>query len=521
MNNAAPITKEQYLSVIQERDSLRQLNASLEQSKAELEQQLEWFKRQYFGRKSEKQLFHSDPRQLCFGESVEEVPPSPTETVKAYERRITPARPDDGESEPLLRFDDSVPVQIIEILPDEVEDLPETAYEVISEKITHRLAQRPGAYVVLKYVRKVVKLNEQLITAPVPETVLERSFAAVSLLAGILIDKFLYHLPLYRQHQRLKAAGIEISRATLTNYVHRAADLLAAIYYAQLSSILQSKVLLMDETPVKARRAAERGTLKQGWYWPLYGDQDEVAFPFGASRAQREAKEILGNFCETLVTDGYSVYERIAAADDSIRHAQCWVHTRRQFVKAEQAEPDLVKKALELIAKLYHQEEQAAKLAKHEKLKHRAAHSMPLVDEFFSWLRTELGTRVLLPSNPFTKAAAYALERERALRVFLDDAAVPLDTNALERALRPIPMGRKNWLFCWTEVGAEVVGHVQSLLVTCKLQGVDPYTYLVDVLQRVGTHPAIDVHLLTPRLWKENFAAKPMRSELDCNNVVQ
>ena len=521
MNNAAPITKEQYLSVIQERDSLRQLNASLEQSKAELEQQLEWFKRQYFGRKSEKQLFHSDPRQLCFGESVEEVPPSPTETVKAYERRITPARPDDGESEPLLRFDDSVPVQIIEILPDEVEDLPETAYEVISEKITHRLAQRPGAYVVLKYVRKVVKLNEQLITAPVPETVLERSFAAVSLLAGILIDKFLYHLPLYRQHQRLKAAGIEISRATLTNYVHRAADLLAAIYYAQLSSILQSKVLLMDETPVKARRAAERGTLKQGWYWPLYGDQDEVAFPFGASRAQREAKEILGNFCETLVTDGYSVYERIAAADDSIRHAQCWVHTRRQFVKAEQAEPDLVKKALELIAKLYHQEEQAAKLAKHEKLKHRAAHSMPLVDEFFSWLRTELGTRVLLPSNPFTKAAAYALERERALRVFLDDAAVPLDTNALERALRPIPMGRKNWLFCWTEVGAEVVGHVQSLLITCKLQGVDPYTYLVDVLQRVGTHPAIDVHLLTPRLWKENFAANPMRSELDRNNVVQ
>jgi hypothetical protein len=197
------------------------------------------------------------------------------------------------------------------------------------------------------------------------------------------------------------------------------------------------------------------------------------------------------------------------------------VHTRRQFVKAEPAEPELVKKALELIAKLYHQEEQAAKLAKHEKLKHRAAHSTPLVDEFFSWLRTELGTRVLLPSSPFTKAAAYALERERALRVFLHDAAVPLDTNALERALRPIPMGRKNWLFCWTEVGAEVVGHVQSLLVTCKMQGIDPYTYLVDVLQRVGTHPAKDVHLLTPRLWKEHFSANPMRSELDRNNVPQ
>lgn len=145
----------------------------------------------------------------------------------------------------------------------------------------------------------------------------------------------------------------------------------------------------------------------------------------------------------------------------------------------------------------------------------RKERSKPIVDRFFDWLRKELDTRILLPSNKFTAAANYSLQRERALRVFIEDPDVPLDTNKVERALRPIPLGRKNWMFCWTEVGAEYVGQIQSLLITCKLQGVDPYTYLVDVLQRINTHPASEIHLLIPRLWKQHFAADPIRSGID------
>jgi transposase len=122
--------------------------------------------------------------------------------------------------------------------------------------------------------------------------------------------------------------------------------------------------------------------------------------------------------------------------------------------------------------------------------------------------------RVLLPSSRFTKAANYALQRQEPLSVFLRDPNVSLDTNELERALRPIPMGRKNWLFCWTEVGARYAGIIQSLIQTCRMQGVDPYTYLVDVLQRIDTHPACQVHLLTPRLWKQNFSQNPISSDL-------
>jgi transposase len=138
-----------------------------------------------------------------------------------------------------------------------------------------------------------------------------------------------------------------------------------------------------------------------------------------------------------------------------------------------------------------------------------------VVEQFFTWLDHTLRATVLLPSNPFRQAAHYALDRRMALSVFLADPTVPIDTNHLERQIRPIALGRRNWLFCWTEVGARYVGIVQSLLASCRLQHVDPYVYLIDVLQRIDTHPAFEVHLLTPRLWKQHFAATPLRSELE------
>ena len=129
-----------------------------------------------------------------------------------------------------------------------------------------------------------------------------------------------------------------------------------------------------------------------------------------------------------------------------------------------------------------------------------------------AWVEEELVRSALLPSHPFTVAARHALKLKTQLEVFLSDPAVPMDTNHLERALRPNPMGRKNWLFCWTEVGAEKVGIIQSLISTCVLHGIDPYTYLVDVIQRVDTHPQREVVELTPRLWKDRFADQAMSS---------
>jgi transposase len=490
---------------------------------AKLKQQLEWFQRQLFGRKSEKRLREPDPDQLSLAGmlttpvSPVDQPPPPTETVKAYQRRFRLTGADlADESE--LRFDSSVPVQEIVLTNPAVANGPPDEYEIIGEKVTYRLAQRPGAYVILKYRRPLLKRKdtEVLSCPPAPPAVFEKSFADVSVLAGLLIDKFLYHLPLYRQHQRLTQAGIRLSRGTLTQWVQRAADLLEPIYYALLSSILQSHVLTMDETPLKAGRR-EKGKLHKGYLWPLYGEQDEVAFPFAASRAQAVVREALGKFCGVLLTDGYIVYERFALKMKSLVQAQCWSHTRRQFERAQRAEPRLVAAALDRIATFYKEEAAIREqgLTAEAKLAHRGEYTKPLVEDFFAWLKQTVITEVLLPTNPFGQAARYTLEREAELKVFLADPDVPIDTNHLEREIRPIALGRKNWLFCWTEVGARHVGIIQSVLASCRLQGVDPYVYLVDVLQRVDTHPALEVQLLTPRLWKYHFADHPLRSDLD------
>ena len=482
-----------------------------------LSRQLEWFKRQIFGSKSERRVAEPDAQQPFLGESLQTPAPDPdaTITIAEHRRRHSTQDTDEETDEGGLRFDASVPVEEIRIPGKKP---AEGEYEIVAEKTTYKLAQRPASYVILKYVREVIKRREDgvLSCPPAPPSVLGKSFADVSLLAGLVLDKFRYHLPLYRQHQRMQAAGVRLARSTLTGLVLRTADLLKPIYDAQLASVRTSDVLAMDETPIKAGRTGP-GKMRTAYFWPVYGDRHEVVFPFAPTRAALMVREVLGEYRGVLLTDGYTAYERYAAQINGLVHALCWSHARRWFVKAEEVEPALTSQALEYIRRIYDAEERLKRkgLDGTMQLEQRAQRTKPIVDEFFTWLRKMLDERVLLPSNPFTEAAGYALTREAGLRVFLEYPNVPMDTNHLEREIRPIAVGRKNWLFCWTEVGAECVGVVQSLVATCRLQGVDPYTYLVDVLQRIDSHPAADVAALTPRLWKEHFASEPLRSDLD------
>jgi len=364
--------------------------------------------------------------------------------------------------------------------------------------------------------------SNELVTVPAPAKVLDKSIADVSFLAGMLVDKFVYHLPLYRQHQRIQQSGIDLSRSTLTNLASRAIDLLTPIYTAQFEHIRTSRVLAMDETPIKAGRK-KKGKLRQAYFWPIYGEADEIAFSYASSRASKKVREMLGDDFEgTLISDGYEAYDNYARRQPKMTHAQCWAHTRRYFEKAKDAEANAAAAALALIGELYAQEQaiRDKKLSGEAKLKHRTQHSEPVVTAFWRSCELQCQRHDLLPSNPLTKALKYAMARSAQLKVFLSDPDVPIDTNHLERALRPIPMGRRNWLFCWTELGAEQVGIIQSLLVTCKLHGINPHTYLVDVLQRISQHPASQVLQLTPRVWKEYFADDPLRSDLDLGDRV-
>ena len=272
-----------------------------------------------------------------------------------------------------------------------------------------------------------------------PAQVLDSSLADVSLLAGLIIDKFLYHLPLHRQHQRMSYQGITVSRASLTNWVKRTIELLRPIVEAQLAHVLLSKVLAMDETPIKTGRE-HKGKMKTGYFWPIYGKDHEVVFTFNESRGRQHIEAVLRkHFKGTLITDGYAAYARFAQQTQDVTHAQCWVHSRRQFIEAESLDKTAVDQALDFIARLYRLEEhiKTNNLKDEKKHDYRLTHSKPVVDEFFVWCAAQLQRAELTPTHKLRKALHYVVSRETQLRVFLEDPHVPMDTNHLEREIRP------------------------------------------------------------------------------------
>ena len=249
---------------------------------ADLRRQLAWFQRQIFGQKSERRPLVADGVQGSLGEPFDAIPevlPAPKKSrVEAHERLHKPKAPGEGADESTLFFDDKrVPVEVIPVPNPEMEGLTPDAYEVIGEKVSHRLAQRPGSYVVLKYVRPLIKRRDTqtLSCPPAPVGVIEGSRADVSFIAGMIVDKFAYHLPLYRLHLRLRDAGFKVSRHWLTQLMQQAVALLEPIHEAQLLSIRASRVIAMDETPIKAGPTGT-GKMKAAYFWPVYGKHDEI-----------------------------------------------------------------------------------------------------------------------------------------------------------------------------------------------------------------------------------------------------
>lgn len=498
--------------------------AELQREVVTLRRQVAWFQRQIFGQKSERRLPEPDGVQACLGESFAALPDAPApqqkSRVAAHERAHKPKSPADSADESPLFFDESkVPVEVIKVPNPQAEGLPPEDYEVIGEKVSHRLAQRPGSFVIIKYVRPVIKRRDtqELSCPPAPSGVIDGSRADVSFIAGMAIDKFCYHQPLYRQHLRLRDSHINVSRAWLTQLMQKTVAQIEPVFDAQLESVRASRVKAMDETPIKAGLAGA-GKMKTAYIWPVYGEQDEICFLYYPGRSGRHVQEALGLSPPNgavLQSDGYEVYAQYAKKT-GLTHAQCWAHSRRKVYEARDIEPGHAEHVLEMIGALYAVEAQirVEQLTGAAKQARRQEQARPVVQRLFVWIDRQFESHGFLPSSPFLGALAYIRERRDGLSVYLDDPEVAIDTNHLERALRVIPMGRRNWLFSWTELGARHIGIMQSLLVTCRLHDINPYDYLVDVLQRVGQHPASRVQELTPRLWKQLFSAHPLRSDL-------
>ena len=417
-----------------------------------------------------------------------------------------------------LRFGADAPVIDIPVTPPEIEGLSEDDYEVISERVHCRVAALDWRHVVIRYRYLKVKIRETgaLVSAPARESVFKNSAVDVSFVAGMLIDKFLWHLPLHRQHQMLAAGGITVNRGSLSQWANRAIALLKPVHDAQWRSVLESAVIQMDETPIRAgRQPGNPGSMKKGYFWPVLGDRGEVVFPFATSRRHEHAAEFLGAYSGTLVSDGYGAYEAyVAARGGAVTHQGCWIHTRRNFWEQKDNHPELAGEALKLIGAIYKIENEIAGKSSARRLAARRTRSRKAVDRFWDWCEQTLKDPALTPKHPVRKAIGYATERKATLEVFLGDPDVPLDTNLVENKLRGAKLGQRNWMFAWTELGAEHAGIMNAMFATCRMQGVDPRAWLTDVLLRIDSHPASRVDELTPRRWKELFAHDPMTSDV-------
>ena len=395
------------------RNEIKSLNEKVDS----LKHRVAWFENQLFGQKSEKRQTIDNPlQQSLLAEATETKAIAEDKIIVTYQRGTAKKkRPDDCVTDSGLRFNDDVPVEIIEILPSELQSDTADQYVIIDTKVSHKLAQRPSSYVILRYETPVIKKKgtEIIQSTIMPDQVLDGSIADVSFIVGMLVDKFLYHLPLHRQHQRLQQAGITLSIATLTNVTQRGIELLRPIVDALLAGVLQSKVLAMDETPIKAGKK-QKGKLKQAYFWPIYGENDEIVFTYSNSRGRQHIEETLSNqFTGTLLTDGYAAYARYAKKTEGVDHAQCWAHTRRKFIEAEDAYPELAAEILELIRQLYLVEAHIKEnhLTGDKKQQYRLEHSKDKVGQIIEWCQHQLN-RNLTPKDPLKKAISYLLNRQ-------------------------------------------------------------------------------------------------------------
>jgi transposase len=445
-------------------------NKAIAEGKQELawyKARIEWFMRHTFGRSSEKLVNLVDQRQqTLFGaeeeaDTTSEAPKTETVTYTRRKKSRIETVTDTG-----LRFGPDVPVKVIR------SELPEgcTEDDVIDWRLTRRLAQVSSSYTILEYQHPVIKHPEthQVITTPAPAGLFPGSFADFSVIAGMMIGKFVDYLPLYRQHQRLARAGITISRSSMVTLLNRSISLLAPIAEAQFKHILGSRVLTVDETPIQVGPGKD-GKLKQGWFWPIHGEDNEVHFLYDPSRSTRVISEVIGSeFNGVLLTDGYTVYNRLAIQRPNITHAMCWVHIRRRFVDAVDADP-AAKVCLEHIAALYRGEaairEQGLEGA--EKLAARNEKCLPAAMAFWQVCEEQLQRVELEPRHPLMVALGYAWKRRDALMVAFANPDVPFDTNHVERTIRPIALGKKNFLFAGNEIGARHIGIAHSLLASC------------------------------------------------------
>lgn len=492
-------------------------NDELKAELMKMQLQLQKFAQMVFGSKSER--FIPNPAQLTLDITAETIHPVCNIAQSKKIEYIKTNQPKKRDLSELSVYLKDLP-RIYETR--EPENIPPGAVK-IGEDSYEILEYMPGklfvkVIVTPKYKVPCTEDKTVIIASPAPARPLPKCVAAPSLLAQLLIDKYADHIPLFRQAKRLERSGVVLPYNTLLDWAGKTIDLLSVLYDALKKEVLASRYIHADETGLKVlcdKLNKKSKKIHDGYLW-CYNNSIKklVFFDYQHGRSEKCAEGILKNFQGILQTDGWQVYEGIASKQEAITQIGCLAHARRKFIEAKPYDPQRADYALIKFGVLYEIERKCKEqgLSYDEITKVRQDKSVPILDELHQWMLQEY--KSLLPSDHITIAISYALKRWDQLCYYTKDGMLSPDNNPVERSIRPVAVGRKNYLFAGSQRGAERLAMIYSLIGTCIINNINPYDWLKEVIEKINDYPVNKVSDLLPHHWKPAaFATNDLKQQ--------
>ena len=464
-----------------------------------LKQQLSQLQKMIFGSRQERFVpAEINPAQLSLAIQAETVAACSVTAAQKISYTRTEAA---VEQKPLQHPGRSKLPEILrreEIIIEPVADI--TGCKKMGEEITEVLEYQPGELYVKQYrrIKYARPGGEGVLIGELPVRPVEKAMAGPGLLAQVVIDKYADHLPLYRQMQRFERNGIKLPYSTLTDWVSATCKLIAPLYEALKAEVLQPGYLHADETPIKVLDKDKKGETHRGYYWVYHSSIKKlVLFDYREGRSREGPSEILKNFTGYLQTDGYNAYD-IFDGQNQIRHIHCMAHARRMFNDALDNDKSMAEYAMGQIQQLYAIERRCSQQGlSYAQIKHiRQMEAVPALTALGKWMKEQY--MHVLPKSVIGKALAYSIERWDKLSRYTEDGMLNIDNNPVENSIRPVAIGRKNYLFAGSHEAAKRSAMLYSLIGTCKMHGVEPFAWLKNVLETIPTHPINKIKELLP-----------------------
>lgn len=481
----------------EENHRLREENDQFKNDNRLLRQKLDLFIRHYFGGRRNEGL---DQRQLeLLLQGLPNVVEMPTPEPKSA------AVPRQGQSHPARRVlaEDRLETQEIVIQPEEVKTQPE-GWKQISEERTSQLDWIAPKIIKRIFIRPRYVKAETFAMAPLPPQPIAQGMVGPGLLAEILVNKYEYHQPLFRQEKKFRQQfGVELSRKTMGDWVKQAAELVKPVYRVIREDLQKGSYLQADETPIRYLDPDVKGQSQKGWLWVYSRPDGDVCFEWRLTRSREGPEEFLKNFKGRLQTDGYGVYESLAKQrTGELTLVGCWAHCRRGFHEAL-AENKLAAWFVRQIGLLYATEKHLRDKKAGPKLRSavRAWQSRPVLERLRRAM--EIVRRRTLPEGLLGAAIDYALKRWEALTRFVDDGVLEIDSNLVENSIRPSALGKKNFLFIGHPEAGERSAVIYTLLGSCRRYGVNPFDYLKDLFTRLPAAKITEIAQFTPAAWAQ------------------